>query len=177
MPTAIQDEPNIRVLCPCAQGDDGKERTMMNNSRLRPNDAQPATVLEGLMQDWPLTLDRVVRRMESTAASASIADIAPAGIRRRTFADIACRIRRIGPALQAYGIKSGDRVATIGFNTPHHLELFLGVPAAGAVRLATGARFEVTVRTASLLVAVPKALETMTRNSAPLSLCWALVSV
>jgi len=106
---------------------------MTNNSGLRPNNAQPATVLEGLMQDWPLTLDRVVRRMESTAASASIADLSPAGIRRRTFAETARRIRRIGPALQARGIQAGDRVATIGFNTLHHLELFLGVPAAGAV--------------------------------------------
>ncbi|TFD29111.1 long-chain-fatty-acid--CoA ligase [Cryobacterium sp. TMT2-23] len=106
---------------------------MTNNSRLRPNDAQPATLLEGLMQDWPLTLDRVVRRMESTTASASITDISPAGTRRRTFAETAHRIRRIGPALHGFGIQGGDRVATIGFNTPQHLELFLGVPAAGAV--------------------------------------------
>jgi hypothetical protein len=51
------------------------------------------------------------------------------------------------------------------------------VPLAGWVIVAVGAWFEVTVRTASLLVAEPNGLVTMTLNRAPLSDAWADGSV
>ena len=43
------------------------------------------------------------------------------------------RARRLASALRAMGIGPGDRVATFGWNSLRHLELYLAVPSMGAV--------------------------------------------
>lgn len=93
----------------------------------------PQSPLIGLMQDWPLTLDRVLRRMETATASATLSVATESGTERYSFRETALRARQLGAALREYGIGQGERVASIGFNTRQHLELFLGVPASGAV--------------------------------------------
>src|SRR5207302_8888041 len=43
------------------------------------------------------------------------------------------RARRLATALKDLGIGEGDRVATLLWNQPEHLELYFGVPLMGAV--------------------------------------------
>jgi fatty-acyl-CoA synthase len=90
-------------------------------------------MLEGLMQESPLTLDRVIRRMETTTGTSVLSVASPSGVQRFDYRDIARNVQRLSATLRRWGIGSGDRVASLGFNTRQHLELFLGVPVAGAV--------------------------------------------
>jgi len=50
-----------------------------------------------------------------------------------TYADVHARAAQLAHALAALGVKSGDRVATLGFNHHAHLEAYFAVPAMGAV--------------------------------------------
>ncbi|WP_173009967.1 long-chain-fatty-acid--CoA ligase [Mycolicibacterium sp. P9-64] len=94
------------------------------------------------MQDAPLTLDRLIRRMRDVTASAqAIGPTSHGALRRMSFGDIAADARRIGGLLESMGIVAGDRVASLAFNTIDHLTLFLGVPAHGVVLQTVNPRF------------------------------------
>ena len=54
-------------------------------------------------------------------------------IHRSTWGDVARRARKLANALQRMGIKRGDRVATIAWNTHRHLEVYFAVSSFGAV--------------------------------------------
>jgi fatty-acyl-CoA synthase len=62
------------------------------------------------------------------------------GERRRTWAELRERVRRLAVGLQATGIEKGDRVAYLALNTTELLEAHFGVPAAGAVLVAINTR-------------------------------------
>jgi 3-(methylthio)propionyl---CoA ligase len=52
---------------------------------------------------------------------------------RSSWGEIARRARRLANALQALGVKQGDRVATLAWNTHRHLEVYFAVSSMGAV--------------------------------------------
>src|SRR5580765_2671876 len=52
---------------------------------------------------------------------------------RYTYEDFHRRARALAAALQARGLRAGDRVATLMWNHYRHLEAYFGVPAAGGV--------------------------------------------
>ena len=54
-------------------------------------------------------------------------------IHRSSWGEIARRSRKLANALVAMGIKPGDRVATLAWNTHRHLELYFAVSGIGAV--------------------------------------------
>jgi fatty-acyl-CoA synthase len=62
------------------------------------------------------------------------------GERRLTWRELAERARRLAAALQDAGIRPGDRVAYLAFNTPELLEAHYGVPLAGALLVAINTR-------------------------------------
>jgi len=66
----------------------------------------------GLMQNWPLTVDRIIRT---------------------TYTDIHQRARRLSSVLLELGIQPGDRVATLAWNTARHVETWYAVMGIGAV--------------------------------------------
>ncbi|MFJ8297535.1 long-chain-fatty-acid--CoA ligase [Streptomyces sp. NPDC094447] len=51
----------------------------------------------------------------------------------QTFAEIAAQAERLAAALARLGIRLGERVATLAWNTPEHLVAYLAVPSMGAV--------------------------------------------
>src|SRR5262249_719393 len=55
------------------------------------------------------------------------------GTHRYTYSDYYRRVCRLGNVLRALGIQPGERVATLGWNTSTHLELYFGIPCSGAV--------------------------------------------
>ena len=62
------------------------------------------------------------------------------GERRRTYAELGSRCRRLAGALSGLGLSRGDRVGVIGLNSDQYLELYLTVPAAGFVLVPVNSR-------------------------------------
>jgi fatty-acyl-CoA synthase len=87
--------------------------------------------MRGLMQDAPLALPAVLRRIErqfghKTVTSASVNDETVAH-----WAQVGENARRIVSVLESLDIGHDALVATLGWNTQRHVELYLGVPCSG----------------------------------------------
>src|SRR5438270_13300338 len=95
----------------------------------------PETKLTGLMMDdYPLAMNAIVERTERFKGGQKVVSRRPDGsIHRTSFGECAQRARRLAGALREIGVGEGDRVATLLWNQPEHLELYFAVPAMGAV--------------------------------------------
>jgi len=95
----------------------------------------------GLMQEMPLTLELVLRRLETVGAHLSVTSALGGGaVVRHSWGEIAQRSRRLIGALAALGLEPGARVATLAWNSHRHLELFYAVPCSGRVLHTLNAR-------------------------------------
>ena len=92
------------------------------------------TVLNGLMQDdYPLTLQHVLQRARFLYRDAEVVTLTGAGVMRAEIGELVERVDRLSAALGALGVRQGDRVGSLAWNTQQHLELYLSVPCVGAV--------------------------------------------
>ncbi|MFO0751576.1 MAG: AMP-binding protein, partial [Myxococcota bacterium] len=90
--------------------------------------------MHGLMMDEPLLISRLIEHAARFHPTTEVVTRTVEGpIARATWGDIARRSRQLAHALLALGVKPGDRVATIAWNTQRHLELYFGVSGIGAV--------------------------------------------
>jgi acyl-CoA synthetase (AMP-forming)/AMP-acid ligase II len=89
--------------------------------------------VEGLMQDYELTLQHVLWRIERLHQKKEVVTKRDDGVHRTTYAEMVPRINRLAGALKRLGVKPGDRVATLAWNSDRHLELYYAVPCMGAV--------------------------------------------
>jgi fatty-acyl-CoA synthase len=89
--------------------------------------------VEGLMQDYELSLQHVLWRVERLHQKKEVVTKREQGVHRMTNAEMVPRINRLAGALKRLGIKPGDRVATLAYNNHRHLELYYAVPCMGAV--------------------------------------------
>src|ERR1700686_3759672 len=89
--------------------------------------------MEGLMQDYELSLQHVLWRLERLHAHKEVVTKQEQGVHRITNGEMVPRINRLAGALKRVGIKPGERVATLAYNNSRHLELYYAVPCMGAV--------------------------------------------
>lgn len=90
--------------------------------------------MQGLMMDYPLTIDRILEHANRMYPKKHIGTRLPDGsMHRYTYADLYKRVKRLANALVDLGVETGDRVGTFAWNNYQHLELYYGVPGAGAV--------------------------------------------
>jgi fatty-acyl-CoA synthase len=89
--------------------------------------------MHGLMMDRPLLIRDIAERAERLFGDREIVSRMHEGIERSTYGDAVRRARRLASSLQRLGVGPGDRVATFGWNSRRHLELYLAVPSMGAV--------------------------------------------
>jgi len=88
----------------------------------------------GLMQDWPLTVDKIIDHAKNWHGEREVVTRSVEGpIVRTTYAQIHDRAKRVSGALKAWGIAPGDRVATLAWNTDKHIETWYGVMGIGAL--------------------------------------------
>jgi fatty-acyl-CoA synthase len=93
----------------------------------------PPTALEGLMMRTPLLVRSIAERAEQLFAEREIVSATATDVERSSYGKVVQRARRLASALHGLGIRPGDRVATFGWNSRRHLELYLAVPSMGAV--------------------------------------------
>src|SRR6195256_6125084 len=85
------------------------------------------------MQDYELSLQHVLWRIERLHQRKEVVTKQEQGVHRTTNGEMIPRINRLAGALKRLGIKPGDRVATLAWNNYRHLELYYAVPCMGAV--------------------------------------------
>jgi fatty-acyl-CoA synthase len=90
--------------------------------------------MTGLMMDESLLISRQIEFAARFHGQVEVVTRTVEGpIQRSTWAEVARRSRQLAHALLDLGIKAGDRVATIAWNTQRHLELYFAVSGIGAV--------------------------------------------
>ncbi|ACG79145.1 medium-chain-fatty-acid--CoA ligase [Phenylobacterium zucineum HLK1] len=88
----------------------------------------------GLMQNWPLTVDKILDHAKAWHGDREIVSRSVEGpIVRTTYAEAHTRAKRLSNALKGLGVQPGDRVATLAWNTARHLEAWYGIMGIGAV--------------------------------------------
>ena len=91
-------------------------------------------MLEGLIQDYQLTLPAILRRAETLYGYREIVTRKPdRSFHRYTYADFVSRAKKLAVALKRLGVESGSRVGTLAPNTHQHLEAYFGVPSSGGI--------------------------------------------
>jgi fatty-acyl-CoA synthase len=88
----------------------------------------------GLMQDWPLLCHRIIDHAAKVHGEREVVTRSVEGpIHRTNYAEIRTRALKVAQRLDREGIKMGDRVATIAWNTWRHLETWYGIMGIGAI--------------------------------------------
>ena len=90
--------------------------------------------MKGLMQDWPLRVSTIIDHAARFHGDREIVTRSIEGpITRTTYKDVHLRARKTAQALTRLGVKEGDVVATMAWNTARHLEAWYGIMGMGAV--------------------------------------------
>jgi fatty-acyl-CoA synthase len=85
------------------------------------------------MQRHPLAIADLFEHGERIHADAAVTDYEDGRLTRRTFSAVADESRRLATALAELGVGLGDVVATLCWNTSHHVAAYFAVPGSGAV--------------------------------------------
>ena len=90
--------------------------------------------MHGLMQDRPLMISSIIEHAAGFHPQVEIVTRTIEGpIHRSNYLEVRNRSKRVANALAALGVREGDRVGTLAWNTHRHLELYYGVSGSGAV--------------------------------------------
>ncbi|HEY5964594.1 MAG TPA: fatty-acid--CoA ligase [Xanthobacteraceae bacterium] len=90
--------------------------------------------MQGLMQDWPLLCHRIIDHAAIQHGARPVVTRSVEGpIHTTNYAEIRRRALKVAQRLERDGIKLGDRVATMAWNTWRHLEAWYGILGIGAV--------------------------------------------
>src|ERR1700733_12487076 len=88
----------------------------------------------GLMQDWPLLCHRIIDHAALNHGERPVITRSLEGpIHTTDYAAIRARALKVTQRLERDGVKQGERVATLAWNTWRHLESWYGILGIGAV--------------------------------------------
>ena len=88
----------------------------------------------GLMQDWPLRVSNIIDHAAKYHANRPVTSRSVEGpITHSTWGQVHTRAIKVSQALVRLGIKPGDMIGCMAWNTTRHLEIWYGVPGAGGV--------------------------------------------
>lgn len=90
--------------------------------------------MQGIMQDWPLTVDKILEHARLINPGREIITRRVGGeIVRTTYGELYTVSKQVSNALKDEGIGLGDRVATLGWNSARHMASWYGTMGIGAV--------------------------------------------
>ena len=88
----------------------------------------------GIMQDWPLTVNKILEHANTIHSDREIITRRVEGnIVRTTYADLFNTSKQGSNALKDLNIGMGDRVATLGWNSERHMASWYGTMGIGAI--------------------------------------------
>src|SRR5579871_6904136 len=88
----------------------------------------------GLMQDWPLLCHRIIDHAAIYHGERPVVTRSVEGpIVATNYAEIRARALKVAQRLEKDGVKLGDRVATMAWNTWRHIESWYGILGVGAI--------------------------------------------
>lgn len=88
----------------------------------------------GGMQDWPLLVWRLIDHAALNHPNREVVSLTVEGPKVRTnWREVRDRARKVAQALVGLGMKPGDRIATLAWNTYRHLECWYGISGMGGV--------------------------------------------
>jgi fatty-acyl-CoA synthase len=90
--------------------------------------------MQGLMQDWPLICSRVIDHAARNHPERRVITRSVEGpMHSITYPELRARALKVAQRLEKDGIRLGDRVATLAWNTWRHLEAWYGILGIGAI--------------------------------------------
>ncbi len=90
--------------------------------------------MQGLMQQRPLLLSGLIDHAAAFHGEREIvSNLVDGSTHRSNWRAVQQRAKRLANALEALGVRPGDRVATLAWNTHRHLELYFGVSGMQAI--------------------------------------------
>ena len=87
----------------------------------------------GFMQDYALTVDRFLDHGAKWHGAARVVTAGPETDQSIGYADLRERANRLSGALLDLGLTPGDRIATLAWNTQHHVEIWYASMGVGLV--------------------------------------------
>ncbi|TAK47181.1 MAG: fatty-acid--CoA ligase [Xanthobacteraceae bacterium] len=90
--------------------------------------------MRGLMQDWPLLCHKIIDHAALNHGGRAVVSRSVEGpIHRTTYRELHGRALKVAQRLDRDGIRLGDRVATLAWNTWRHVEAWYGIMGIGAI--------------------------------------------
>ncbi|MGD1068365.1 MAG: long-chain-fatty-acid--CoA ligase [Vulcanimicrobiaceae bacterium] len=90
--------------------------------------------MRGMMMDAPLMISSIITYASRFHGDTEVVSRSVEGpIHRSTYAQVGARTAQLAHALRALGVRDGDRIGTLAWNTYRHLELYYAVSGIGAV--------------------------------------------
>jgi len=89
--------------------------------------------MQGLMQDYQLSLPPVLDRAERIYADRPLITATATTVERTSYGEWADLTRRLGTAFDNLGLSADARVATFAWNSARHLALYWAAPCSGRV--------------------------------------------
>jgi fatty-acyl-CoA synthase len=90
--------------------------------------------MQGQMMQLPLLISALIRHADTNHGDTEIVSrLAEGGSHRYSYREAHARMRRLARALQRAGIRPGERIGTLAWNTHRHFELYFAVSGSGAV--------------------------------------------
>jgi fatty-acyl-CoA synthase len=89
--------------------------------------------MKSSMMDYALTLRPIMERAYRLFPTRTVSTKQGVAMHRYTYGDFFPRVGQLAGALARLGVKPGDRVGTLAWNSYRHLELYFGIPSMGAV--------------------------------------------
>ena len=88
----------------------------------------------GQMMDKPLLISSLIDHAARYHGATEIVSVETAGgLVRTNWSRVSENAKRLASALEKFGVKSGERCATLAWNNYRHLEIYFGVAGAGMV--------------------------------------------
>jgi acyl-CoA synthetase (AMP-forming)/AMP-acid ligase II len=91
-------------------------------------------MIDGSMQDFPLTLDRILAHAAKWSPEVEVVTASEHGPAQRiSYADLQTRALKASSVLAGLGVVFGERVATLAWNSQAHVEAWYAIMGMGAV--------------------------------------------